>query len=70
MENAPIVSNEISKTAEEIMIIRQEVAVMGSNDFEIPTIDRILKQLQDGEIRPAEALSRVREIQKMKQDYH
>jgi hypothetical protein len=50
--------------------IRQQVAVMGANDYEIPAIDRIIEALKLREITPKEAISEANIILGRKNDYH
>lgn len=54
----------------QIMAIRQEVYMMGANDFEFSAIDEIVKNLESEEISPQEAVSRVYKIKEGKSDYH
>ncbi len=54
----------------EILALRSEIGLMGFNDYEIPTIDRVLGELERGEIEPAEAVETVHRIKSSKQDYH
>lgn len=61
----------VEKTPEDvIMMIRQEVYMMGANDYEIPALDRLLEELRKGKITPEEAIKQARAIQARKQDYH
>lgn len=52
------------------MVIQQEVAVMGSNDYEIPALNKLIERLKKGEISPEKALADAKEIRSSKQDYH
>jgi len=54
----------------EINFIMQECSVMGANDSEIPTLNRLIKEIEAEEIEPAEALRQAYEIRNSKQDYH
>lgn len=66
-----IESQRVEETPEDvIMMIRQEVYMMGANDYEIPELDRLLEKLRKGEIKPKDALAQARAIQARKQDYH
>lgn len=52
-----------------ILEIRDQIAVLGSNDFEFDAIEEILKELHDHAITLDEAVSRTRAILYSKQDY-
>jgi hypothetical protein len=54
----------------QIESVRQEVNMMGANDYEIPTINDILKRLKKGEITAEKALEEVYKIEGGKCDYH
>lgn len=58
------------ETIKEIMIIRQEVAIMGSNDYEIPALDGLIESLKKGEVLSKDALAEAIKIRNSKQDYH
>lgn len=60
----------ISSATNEILAIRDEVAVMGANDSEIPNLNRIIEKLEKGEINPLDAIKAAREIQDRKASYH
>jgi predicted RNA-binding protein associated with RNAse of E/G family len=56
-----------------VMIIgemKQQAAVMGANDFEIPALDNLLIALNQGEITPEEAIAEAHKIVNRKTDYH
>ena len=53
-----------------IAMIKQQVALMGANNYEFEELDKILKLLQAGDISEDEARSRVYAILESKQDYH
>ena len=55
---------------EKIMLIRQQIAIMGGNDYEIPTLDNLILRLQKGECSPADALKEAQSMLNKKQDYH
>jgi len=53
-----------------IFELQQQVAIMGANDYEIPTINNILTELRAGNIEPKVAVEQVQRIKNRKQDYH
>lgn len=55
---------------QEILMVRQRVAVMGANDFEFSALDNILEQMEKGKIEPSDAVAEARVIEFSKQDYH
>ncbi|MEI7777363.1 MAG: hypothetical protein WCI52_02040 [bacterium] len=54
----------------EIGSILTEVSVMGFNDYEIPTLQRLMEDVRTGKVDPQAALSQARTIINSKQDYH
>lgn len=64
--------NKIQKEQAVMIIgeIKQQVAVMGANDFEIPALDNLLMALNQGEITPEEAIAQAHKIVDRKTDYH
>ncbi|MCX6702011.1 MAG: hypothetical protein NTX96_02330 [Candidatus Zambryskibacteria bacterium] len=75
MEKAPFPTEDSKETSldKAVMIIgeiRQQVAVMGGNDFEIPALDDLLKALTEGECTPEEAVHQAHLIIDRKADYH
>jgi hypothetical protein len=50
--------------------IRQQVGIMGANDYEIPALDSILNALNEGECTPEEAVKQAHIIRDRKSDYH
>jgi len=71
MKNETIgLNNNTEETIRAIMAIQQEVAVMGSNDYEIPTLNKLIENVKNGEISPKEALAQATKIRDSKQDYH
>jgi hypothetical protein len=54
----------------EILELREQMAIMGSNDSEFPTVQQILDDLSEDKITPEEAVSSTRQILDSKQDYH
>lgn len=62
-----------SQKEQAVMIIgemKQQAAVMGANDFEIPSLDNLLIALNQGEITPEEAIEQAHKIVDRKADYH
>lgn len=64
------IQTETEKAISTIMMIRQEVATMGANDYEIPALDKLIDDLKNFKITPSDALKRAFSIQNSKQDYH
>lgn len=54
----------------EIMMVMQEVSVMGGNDSEMETLKKLLKDLKGHQILPKEAINKAVSIRESKQDYH
>lgn len=52
------------------MAIQQEVAIMGSNDYEIPALNKLIERLKKGEISSGDAIAQATKIRDSKQDYH
>ena len=50
--------------------IMAEVSVLGANDYEMPALQRLLAELQSGDITPQEAIAKALVIQAGKMDYH
>lgn len=69
MEGTP---NKIQRE-QAVMIVgamKQEAAMMGANDFEIPALDSLLEALNQGQITPEEAIAQAHKIVSRKTDYH
>ena len=62
--------SEIDVAESEILLLQQQIAVMGANDYELPTINNILAALRAGNMEPNDAVRQVRQIKASKQDYH
>jgi len=62
--------SEIEAAESEILLLRQIIANMGANDYELPTINGILAALRAGNIEPNDAVRQVQQIKASKQDYH
>ena len=63
----------ISEIQMEIMAIGQEIAAMGSNDYELPALEALLARFENGGCSLEDALAalkKAREIKERKQDYH
>ena len=69
-EGLNISDNLLEKTIGEINILKQEVATMGANDFEIPTFNKIIENLKNGKCSPEDAIKEAMKIRSSKQDYH
>ncbi len=54
----------------EILNIRDQVAMRGGNDHEIPTLNQLVEKLQKGDILPEIALKQAYALLSRKQDYH
>jgi hypothetical protein len=50
--------------------IKQQVAIMGANDFEIPALDNILRALNESQVTAQEAIKEATLIRDRKSDYH
>lgn len=50
--------------------MRQQAAIMGANNFEIPAFDNLLVALNERQITPREAIAEARKILESKSDYH
>lgn len=53
-----------------IMNLMQQASVMGANDYELPTLSRILKDLREKRITDQTAIEKAQGILDNKQDYH
>jgi hypothetical protein len=62
--------SELEVAESEILSLQQQIAVMGANDYELPTINNILAALRVGTIEPDDAVRQVQQIKDSKQDYH
>lgn len=54
----------------EITAIKQQISAMGANDYEMPTLDKLIESLEKKEISPKDATEQARMILNNKQDYH
>ena len=61
---------KVEKAKMEILAIRDEVALVGANDFEIPTLNSLVECLEKGECSIEYAIKEARNILLRKQDYH
>ncbi|MES3032136.1 MAG: hypothetical protein V4699_02760 [Patescibacteria group bacterium] len=69
MTEHAILENDPIKNAEtHILVLRQEIAAMGGNDYEIPALDDLIKCLKAGTCTPDDALKQAKEIRSRKQD--
>ncbi|PIP87362.1 hypothetical protein COW81_00595 [Candidatus Campbellbacteria bacterium CG22_combo_CG10-13_8_21_14_all_36_13] len=66
----PQEQSEIEKAIGQIYYIRQQVAIMGFNDSEIPELNSLIEKVKNGEVDPEEAVSVAQAIMDNKQDYH
>ena len=53
-----------------VSAIMQAVNAMGANDYEMKALERILIELQRGDVTPWEAIVQAERIKDSKQDYH
>ena len=60
----------IEETKRKILAIRDEIALVGGNDFEIPTLNTLVELLEKGKCSPEHAIKEARNILSSKQDYH
>ncbi len=51
-------------------VIRDQVAMMGANDMELPAINDLMAKIRHHEIEPAEAIRQAGQILAAKADYH
>lgn len=70
MESQPQIPDPKETVLAKIGLIRQEVALMGANNSEIPEIDAIIEQFRNDECTAQEALAAAHAIKESKQDYH
>lgn len=66
--NEAEISIEVAEA--EIVMIMQEVAVMGANDSEMGTLKELQGKLRKQEISPKDAVTQAIAIRESKQDYH
>jgi len=52
-----------------IEMTKQECAMLGANDMEIPTLMQLAKDVKEGNVEPAEGKKRAAEIKGSKMDY-
>ena len=55
---------------ERVNMVLQEISVMGANNSEFFEISQILKNLEEGNIDPEQAVQEAEQIKSSKQDYH
>jgi hypothetical protein len=60
----------ITSAETKIELIRQQIGLMGANDYEIPAIDDLIARLKAGECAPEDAVEEAQAILSSKQDYH
>jgi len=53
-----------------IEAVRMQIAQMGANDSEFSDLDKIIRQLEDGEITPLQAMQQADGLRDSKQSYH
>ena len=66
------VENKIKEKTEaqnHINIMMQECAVMGTNDYEIPALKKLLEDLKADKLTPEEATIKATQIRFSKQEY-
>jgi hypothetical protein len=66
--NEATITSEVAEA--EILMIMQEVAVMGANDSEMGALRRIQAKLKSQELSPKDAVTEAITIRESKQDYH
>lgn len=66
--NEAAITSEVAEA--EILMIMQEVAVMGANDSEMGALRRIQAKLKSQELSPKDAVTEAITIRESKQDYH
>lgn len=60
----------VEQAVMEVNDVMGQVHAMGANDAEIPTLQKILDLLKEGNLEPEEAVARAHEIKEGKQNYH
>ncbi|MES2749354.1 MAG: hypothetical protein V4668_03265 [Patescibacteria group bacterium] len=72
MENEPIKDTRpnVSEAMNRVQGILAEVSVMGANDSEFESFNKIISDLQAGLITPTEAIAQAEAIKGGKMDYH
>ncbi len=61
---------EVEQVLAQIGFIKQQVAALGANDFELPRLDEITEKLRAGELTPLEAGKLANEVFESKSAYH
>lgn len=72
MENTTIEKEEIfTKENAELVIgvLRQECSIMGTNDSEIPALNKLIEEVKADKIDPTEAVKQARSIRYGKMEY-
>lgn len=54
----------------EILAIRDQIAAFGANDYELPAINELIKEVRNGAISPEVALREAVTIKFSKNDHH
>ena len=68
LESPPKVTKE--QALNTVRAALQEVTGMGANDYEIPALNQLISDLEDGIGDPAVIAQKARDIKFSKQDYH
>ncbi len=68
IESSPKVTKE--EALNTVRAALQEVTGMGANDYEIPALNQLISDLEEGVGDPAVIAQKARDIQFGKQDYH
>jgi len=68
IETSPKVTKE--EALNTVRAALQEVTGMGANDYEIPALNKLISDLEEGVGDPAVIAQKARDIQFSKQDYH
>ncbi len=60
----------VEETIRKIEFIKQQVAVEGANNYEIPELNNLLEKVKAGDISPEQGLREAEIIQESKNSYH
>lgn len=69
-ENPEIKTLTKEEVEKEIVYILDQVALLGANDSEIPTLYELINGLKSGKYSSQHALSEAQKILNRKEDYH
>lgn len=67
---SPNSHTSVETAVAEIQTLIGDVNLMGGNDFEIPEMHNLIRQLNSGKITPSDAVTSAHAIVNRKTDYH